>query len=188
LKRKLFNLASVASLAFFCLSSATLYGMGRWGQRGFLRLFGPWECSAEITHLGVQILVFHNWSTPVIGPVAATGQAGNSQYFAYQNSFPHRLYWHGPFGFAHGTTAIIRNNRLQAVGTRTWVMFPFRLYAAVFLLLPALRFVIFPTLKRIRRPLPAGLCRKCRYDLTGNTSGICPECGSPTPSPEKATA
>jgi len=27
-----------------------------------------------------------------------------------------------------------------------------------------------------RRP---GLCEKCDYDLTGNESGICPECGTP---------
>jgi predicted amidophosphoribosyltransferase len=25
-----------------------------------------------------------------------------------------------------------------------------------------------------------GLCEKCGYDLTGNTSGICPECGRET--------
>lgn len=24
-----------------------------------------------------------------------------------------------------------------------------------------------------------GFCRKCDYDLTGNVSGVCPECGSP---------
>ena len=24
-----------------------------------------------------------------------------------------------------------------------------------------------------------GLCRKCDYDLTGNESGVCPECGTP---------
>jgi len=31
---------------------------------------------------------------------------------------------------------------------------------------------------RDRRP-PPGHCRKCGYDLTGNVSGICPECGTP---------
>jgi hypothetical protein len=30
----------------------------------------------------------------------------------------------------------------------------------------------------IRRP---GECRRCGYDLTGNTSGTCPECGTPVP-------
>lgn len=28
------------------------------------------------------------------------------------------------------------------------------------------------------RHLPAHLCVNCRYDLSGNTSGICPECGT----------
>jgi hypothetical protein len=28
-----------------------------------------------------------------------------------------------------------------------------------------------------RRRIPPGHCRKCGYDLTGNVSGICPECG-----------
>ena len=27
---------------------------------------------------------------------------------------------------------------------------------------------------------PAHLCRQCGYDLTGNVSGVCPECGRPT--------
>lgn len=30
-----------------------------------------------------------------------------------------------------------------------------------------------------RRPRP-GCCRRCGYDLTGNRSGVCPECGTPT--------
>ena len=34
-----------------------------------------------------------------------------------------------------------------------------------------------------RRP-PHG-CRKCDYDLTGNVSGVCPECGEPIQSVEK---
>ena len=28
-----------------------------------------------------------------------------------------------------------------------------------------------------------GLCRVCRYDLTGNVSGVCPECGTKIESP-----
>jgi hypothetical protein len=32
-------------------------------------------------------------------------------------------------------------------------------------------------LKRRRAPA-AGLCRACRYDLRGNVSGVCPECGT----------
>jgi hypothetical protein len=30
------------------------------------------------------------------------------------------------------------------------------------------------------RRLPPNLCTACRYDLTGNISGVCPECGTPT--------
>lgn len=35
-----------------------------------------------------------------------------------------------------------------------------------------------------RKPAhPAGHCHQCGYDLTGNVSGICPECGTPIPTP-----
>lgn len=30
---------------------------------------------------------------------------------------------------------------------------------------------------RSRRRIPAGHCPACAYDLTGNVSGVCPECG-----------
>ena len=30
-----------------------------------------------------------------------------------------------------------------------------------------------------RPPPKANECPRCRYDLTGNTSGVCPECGTP---------
>ncbi len=31
---------------------------------------------------------------------------------------------------------------------------------------------------RDRRRIPPGHCRKCGYNLTGNVSGVCPECGA----------
>lgn len=30
------------------------------------------------------------------------------------------------------------------------------------------------------RRFPPGHCQRCGYDLTGNVSGVCPECGRPT--------
>jgi len=33
------------------------------------------------------------------------------------------------------------------------------------------------------RRLPPGHCRKCGYNLTGNVSGRCPECGTPATDP-----
>ena len=47
-------------------------------------------------------------------------------------------------------------------------------------------FAVYPVLAFIRGPLNRyrrrrkGLCIKCGYNLTGNTSGICPECGTAT--------
>ena len=32
----------------------------------------------------------------------------------------------------------------------------------------------------VRSRIPPGHCKACRYDLTGNTSGVCPECGTRT--------
>ena len=46
--------------------------------------------------------------------------------------------------------------------------------AAAFALLPAAR--LLGRLARRRRP---GHCPRCGYDLTGNVSGVCPECGRP---------
>jgi hypothetical protein len=39
-----------------------------------------------------------------------------------------------------------------------------------------LLFLVYPGIRRWRRKR-RGLCATCAYDLTGNTSGVCPECG-----------
>ncbi|HEY8746696.1 MAG TPA: hypothetical protein VIM11_01900 [Tepidisphaeraceae bacterium] len=54
---------------------------------------------------------------------------------------------------------------------------------AFHLIAPALLLAILPTiyvllLWRGRRREWVGLCPICAYDLTGNTSGVCPECGT----------
>ena len=40
-------------------------------------------------------------------------------------------------------------------------------------------FTLWCIRRRRARLIRAGLCRSCGYDLTGNTSGVCPECGTP---------
>lgn len=54
----------------------------------------------------------------------------------------------------------------------------FPLWFPVFLLmgLPCIAFVLRSA--RVRRRRKRGLCLKCAYDLTGNISGVCPECGT----------
>jgi hypothetical protein len=52
------------------------------------------------------------------------------------------------------------------------MMLPYVLWAAV-----AYRDWFHPR----RRTVPPGSCQSCGYNLTGNTSGTCPECGTPVP-------
>jgi hypothetical protein len=63
----------------------------------------------------------------------------------------------------------IRKN--PAAGFLTWVAIPLWIPLVV---------VAIPTgflWRRERRRAPPGHCRSCRYNLTGNVSGVCPECG-----------
>ena len=54
---------------------------------------------------------------------------------------------------------------------RNWAVFAF---LSAMLLVPGRM-----RLARQHRRTKAGLCTRCGYNLTGNTSGICPECGTP---------
>lgn len=52
--------------------------------------------------------------------------------------------------------------------------------------LPFLLMLVWLVITR-RRPHKPGHCQKCNYNLTGNTSGRCPECGAAVPD-SKASA
>lgn len=55
----------------------------------------------------------------------------------------------------------------------------FHLALPVWLAIPAIAVPTAILWYRGRRP-PKGHCRKCGYNLTGNVSGVCPECGEAT--------
>jgi len=57
---------------------------------------------------------------------------------------------------------------------RTWI--PYWLIAVGFVVLPLIGLVNYG--RRARRR-SRNVCPVCGYDLTANTSGICPECGTP---------
>jgi hypothetical protein len=54
-------------------------------------------------------------------------------------------------------------------------------YVAVWLLLVAVAVPTFLVWRRSRPRRMPGTCVQCGYDLTGNTSGQCPECGTTIP-------
>jgi predicted amidophosphoribosyltransferase len=42
--------------------------------------------------------------------------------------------------------------------------------------------------RKRRKTKPAGKCNACSYDLTGNKTGMCPECGATFDKPIEAQA
>ena len=62
--------------------------------------------------------------------------------------------------------------RPRMIRTHYSVFAPIWFVFAVFALYPTI--VVIRRLRMVRRE---GCCRQCGYDLTGNQSGVCPECG-----------
>ena len=73
------------------------------------------------------------------------------------------------------------------VAAVAWSLYPFRVWDGAHLLEPmplgiagaSLLFVICLLLPRPQRKSGHPKCLGCGYDLTGNQSGVCPECGRP---------
>ncbi len=90
----------------------------------------------------------------------------------------------GPAGFYAGwnlTECVLEDWRAPAVWPDAQLL-PTYSFVDVPLWLPFL--LAFGAARRLRRSgrwrYPPGCCASCGYDLTANTSGICPECGTNT--------
>jgi hypothetical protein len=86
------------------------------------------------------------------------------------------------------TVALVAPLSLPVMAAQSLAQTPDPLFTvrAVALLLPAYVLGFFLTLvfwlrytwkRALERRIAQGLCGNCGYDLTGNTSGVCPECG-----------
>jgi hypothetical protein len=76
-------------------------------------------------------------------------------------------------------------NQTSSAGTYDglWLSFPHWMPACLFALSPAL---YARGIYRRRSNMKRGLCPTCSYNLTGNTSGVCPECGNAIPATSPA--
>jgi len=66
-----------------------------------------------------------------------------------------------------------------APGKGTYTILAFPLWLPLLLTLAYPGFVLISRTYRSLHRKSRGRCRQCGYNLTGNASGVCPECGTP---------
>ena len=87
---------------------------------------------------------------------------------------------HGSLGVRYGVSTFTTPSTTHTAGT---VVFPLGYVAGLAAVLPAAHLA-----SAVRRKHHIGRCPACGYDMTGNVSGVCPECGTPVkPAKDEAT-
>ena len=85
-------------------------------------------------------------------------------------------------GVAYGWSRTVDESRMTAMRVRKrFIRLPLWMPLLLLATYPAIAFIRGP-LRRWRRRRK-GLCLKCGYSLTGNVSGVCPECGAEVKQP-----
>src|SRR5579859_2543273 len=180
MRRWVFRIASVISLL---LCFATMYAYSRAYMNRYEiyagRLTPEGDQSATVYGLRVQYAsVFFVYKS---GQTLLPDSDFHAE--AWRNSWPMDGWRDVPSGFE-----ILSYETSPSGSVYDQLIVPDRYLIALFAVLPAcgalrLMFVIWRTMTR-----KAGACYGCGYDLTGNTSGVCPECGRPLPGAGPATA
>ena len=157
MRRRLFAVASAISL-LLCAADVVL-GLRSYSSYDDIS-FGHnrWQIGVKGFAPGGQVLYLF------------AGETGLEQGFAYYHFDLKSSAWYGPYPVHHV-------GRLGFAHTASWWSLWFPAWGAwiATIVLPALWFIRFPWKKR----RVTGFCFNCGYSLTGNTSGICPECGTP---------
>ena len=157
--------------------------------RARCRRVGKWFAAAATLAICVVCLASERWGAMWDGRVSDRSMrvwvgAGTLHWFLEAPFVPPTFGFYerfrlAPMGFVTGVRA-----KGQNVSDRRWLPEQIRDRSGTAGALPLwIPFVLItiPTallwrLDRLRLP---GHCPKCNYDLTGNTSGLCPECGRP---------
>ena len=172
-KRRVFTILAAVSLVL-CLATAGLWVRSYWRPGQSSGAFSYLRCTRQQVHLAYPKPRVWSAASPTWSFVFPGLRYQRSQVFTtdYELAFTRPIVLHGeiyfdayfdmPDGFAHELTV------------SWWLL------AALTAVLPALWLWRY---RRDRRVRSNGMphCAKCDYNLTGNASGICPECGTPIP-------
>jgi hypothetical protein len=174
MRRRLFTILSVFSLVL-CVATVVVWVRSTFHSESFGWAGWKDNTAAEWQGWGVN---FDN------GKLAAYGFSGTYRFDdprhlgpsdpKMQPHFVHSRYPPSSLGrsFRWETHRFLNASpslQIRFVGVPLW-------FAAVVFALP-LTWIV-PILVRRRAKSRIGRCRICLYDLTGNVSGVCPECGS----------
>jgi hypothetical protein len=132
--------------------------------------------SPQLIHRDTIIWTFRGEFMFITGRHRSAGYRHVDSAWNWQ-SFPFVQYIPGPsaishFGFSFDEERQ-RDGSWIGFGIPLWIIIPFTVIAPICLL---------SNWRQSRSRLGAGRCTSCAYNLTGNVSGICPECGTPVPS------
>jgi hypothetical protein len=169
-RRRLFTFASAVSL-LLCVATMVLWVRSFWKEDIFDLPAGPRDlrvCSTDRHFVVVMSRIRPgNSSTRVHwGAFSTPEQPIENWWRDILTSEP----WHG--------FAIDRSYE------NTWLLIP----QWSVLTVVAMPFAAWFLLRLCRRGRPLGRCSACGYNLTGNISGVCPECGTPVSQKLEAVA
>jgi hypothetical protein len=164
--RRLFTLASLISLAL-CLAAAALW------VRSHARF-----CWFDVGFGDAMIRIRAERGEVAFSP----GRPGMVYYLL---PYPNSRVWSPSLDdlCEHHLAGFGLTWKADAFGNGRVIVVPDWFLLAISAVLPAAWLVAF--LKACSR-IAAGCCRSCGYILTGNTSGVCPECGTAVPAEAKA--
>lgn len=163
LRRSMAMFLTTAAIGFTLLGLPSLPGIGDWNRVEL----AYWPLTLGAPHSD------YNDPTFLTGPVLRTGQV----WIAYSSIES------GPFDQVITAPDFVPSSEEDTLlatimigiiphGHQVRVLFPFWLAAAILLAYP-----VFLLCRPPRRITHATECISCGYNLTGNTSGRCPECG-----------
>jgi len=176
MRRKLFTAASVLSL-LLCVATVVLWVGSSATETIHLRCSARYELSALSVDWGTSLSVTRStyFSTPQF-----------IEWPDYKGIDPRRAAWLAARATKVGHFSGFRVEVSHDLDSESMANYTSEIDRGISktLVIPAWFLLIttetLPTLwvTSRRGSLGSGHCRTCHYDLTGNTSGVCPECGT----------